>query len=209
MGSTSFFLDATEVTVGAYRKCVEAGGCDPAHFDDGTCHVWDGKKWSQGKLPMRMRGDSQSVVCVDWNQAKGYCELAGKRLPTEAEWEKAARGGTTGARYGELDAIAWYDKNSGGGTRPVGEKQPNAFGLYDMFGNVFEWCADWYDERYYEELPGRDPKGSSSGEDRVLRGGSWGDGAGLARASFRVGFPSGFRSGLIGFRCAGSAAIGP
>jgi len=194
---SEFWMDATEVTVAAYKKCVVAGKCSTPKTG-GSC------TWSTAEK------DQHPVNCVDWDQARAFCAWAGKRLPTEAEWEKAARGGQTSARYGELDAVAWYDKNSGGGTHPVGKKQPNAFGLHDMLGNVWEWCADWYDEGYYKGSPGRDPAGPGSGQFRVLRGGSWFDKAGgRVRSSARGWLLPVFWSDDFGFRCAGSAAIGP
>ena len=105
---------------------------------------------------------------------KGFDSL-GYRLPTEAEWEYACRAGTTGARYGELDAVAWHDDNSGGESHPVGQKQPNAWGLYDMLGNVYEWCGDGYGP--YPTGSATDPVGPSDVPDRVYRGGSWWDDA--------------------------------
>ncbi|HOX47313.1 MAG TPA: SUMF1/EgtB/PvdO family nonheme iron enzyme [Myxococcota bacterium] len=193
---SEFSLDATEVTVAAYQRCMQSGRCSaPTKGDKCTWGV-------TGK-------ESHPVNCVDWSQAKGYCEWAGKRLPTEAEWEKAARGGTTRPKYGELDAIAWHRGNAGGVTHPVGEKQPNAFGLYDMLGNVWEWCADWYGEGYYQGSPERDPAGLSSGENRSMRGGSWDLGTWGSRASTRRGIPPVVGYSVFGFRCAGSAAVGP
>jgi len=193
---SEFWMDATEVTVAAYQKCVQAGRCS-------TPNTADQCTWSAaGK-------EQHPVNCVDWTQAKGYCEWAGERLPTEAEWEKAARGGTPGARYGDLDVIAWYDENSGGSTHPVGKKPPNAFGLRDMLGNVFEWCSDWDGDGYYDGSPGRDPAGPGSGQYRVLRGGSWSDASKYLRASLRYGLSLVSRNGYNGFRCASSAAIGP
>jgi len=148
------------------------------------------------------------VNWVDWSQAKGDCEWAGKRRPTEAEWEKAARGGTAGPRYGELEAIAWYEGNSRGATHPVGMKQSNAYGLYDMLGNVWEWCSDWFGEGYYQGAPEREPAGPGSGQCRVLRGGSWYAVTGVVRASARNWRHPDNRFDNRGFRCAGSAAIG-
>ncbi len=193
---SEFKIDATEVTVSNYSNCVRAGRCTAP--DTGKGCTWD----STGR-------EQDPVNCVDWNQAKTYCEWTGRRLPTEAEWEKAARGGTLGSRYGDLDAIAWYDKNSAGGLQPVGKKQPNAYGLYDTLGNVFEWCADWYGMDYYKDSPKRDPLGPSSGQERVLRGGAWPHEAGFNRVSFRFKLAAGARRIFVGFRCASSAAPKP
>ena len=124
------------------------------------------------------------------------------RLPTEAEWEYAARGGTTGSRYGDLDRIAWYIANSGNTTHAVGQKEANAFGLYDMLGNVWQWVADWYAE--YPPGPQRDPGGPTSGQFRLLRGGSWKYYPLNARASFRLWLGPVGRYSVIGLRCAGN-----
>ncbi len=123
---------------------------------------------------------------------------AGFRLPTEAEWEYACRAGTTGERYGELDAVAWYDKNSGGETHPVAKKQPNAWGLYDTIGNVWEWVWDWKGE--YSPGDQRDPTGPDAGAGRVYRGGGWSVVADVARAAYRRGGGPGTRGGRLGFR---------
>ena len=120
------------------------------------------------------------------------------RLPTEAEWEYAARAGTTGARYGELDEIAWYRDNSGETTHPVGEKRANAWGLHDMLGNVYEWTADWYGK--YPSGMVTDPRGPSTGLGRVVRGGSWGSGARFVRSAYRDDISPGGRYGHVGFR---------
>jgi len=137
-----------------------------------------------GKNPSHFKGDNLPVESISWKDAFEFClklsERTGKeyRLPTEAEWEYACRAGST-TRYcfGDDDAMleqyAWYSKNSGNKTHPVGEKLPNAGGLHDMHGNVWEWCQDWYDENYYKQSPEKKPQGPTSGEDRVLRGGSW------------------------------------
>jgi formylglycine-generating enzyme required for sulfatase activity len=130
--------------------------------------------------PAHFKGDDLPVERVSYWEAREFCtrlsRLTGKtcRLPSEAEWEYACRAGTTGAYAGNLDAMAWYSNNSGGGTHPVGQKQPNAFGLYDMRGNVWEWCEDvWHSD--YNRAP-TDGSAWLSGEDsssRTLRGGSW------------------------------------
>jgi formylglycine-generating enzyme required for sulfatase activity len=151
--------------------------------------------------------DQCPVEQVSWGDAQKFInKLNAKndgyeyRLPTEAEWEYACRAGTTGDYAGNLDSMAWYDSNSGSKTHPVGQKQPNAFGLYDMHGNVWEWCQDWYDENYYKNSPSTDPKGASSGSNRVLRGGGWYDFARYCRAAFRNGVTPVLRSDLLGFR---------
>ena len=129
-------------------------------------------------------------------------DCKGYRLPTEAEWEYAARGGTTGARYGDLDAVAWHRGNSGDKTHPVGKRRPNKFGLYDMLGNVWEWCHDWSGK--YPSGSQRDPKGPSSGSYRVHRGGSWYAYAWRVRAANRTGGTAGGRHVNLGFRPARS-----
>ena len=103
------------------------------------------------------------VVTVNWEEAQAYCQWAGGRLPTEAEWEYAARGGSTQSRYGNLDEIAWYSKNSGGGADEVAQKQANGFALYDSLGDVWEWVNDWYDPNYYWSSPSSDPAGPATG----------------------------------------------
>jgi formylglycine-generating enzyme required for sulfatase activity len=122
-------------------------------------------------------------------------------LPTEAQWEYACRAGTTGARYGSLDDIAWNNSKGRDSTHPVGQKQPNAFGLYDMLGNVWEWCSDWWADR----LPGgnvTDPVGPDSGSYRVARGGGWRDDPANCRSAYRFWFSPTFRFHHLGFRVA-------
>ena len=125
---------------------------------------------------------------------------ASLRLPTEAEWEYACRAGTTGARYGKLGEVAWYEDNSDGETHRVGTKAPNAWGLYDMLGNVWEWCQDWHGS--YPSGPVTDPTGPSTGSYRVYRGGSWDFAAGGVRAAYRGGDSPGYRNVDLGFRVA-------
>jgi formylglycine-generating enzyme required for sulfatase activity len=127
----------------------------------------------------------------------------GYRLPTEAEWEYAARAGSSEARYASLDAIAWYSGNSGSATHPVGQLQANAWGLYDMLGNVWEWTHDWYAYEYGGAVP--DPVGPSGGSYRVGRGGSWSYDAAYVRAAYRSLYDPGNRGGDLGFRLARSA----
>ncbi len=187
-----FWMGQTEVTVGAYKRFAAATGRqmpDAPPLDSG---------WVIGSMP---------IVNVSWDDAHDYCTWAGGRLPTEAEWEYAARGGSTEARYGPLDEVAWYADNSAHRTHEVAQKRANGFGLFDVLGNVWEWVNDWYDENYYQNSPSQDPPGPASGLLRVLRGGSWFDVPGLVRVSLRLrGYP--FNRVVEGFRC-GAEVINP
>jgi formylglycine-generating enzyme required for sulfatase activity len=153
------------------------------------------------------------VEQVSWNDCQEFirklnAKIGGRgkfRLPTDAEWEYAARGGSRSRGYkyaggNDIGTVAWYDDNSGDKTHPVGQKQANELGIYDMSGNVWEWCQDWYDSGYYGKSSGSDPVNLSKASDRVLRGGSWGRSAGLVRVAYRDGYtPTSTGSGL-GFR---------
>jgi formylglycine-generating enzyme required for sulfatase activity len=154
------------------------------------------------------------VEQVSWNDAVEFCrkltdrERAAGRLPegyvytlpTEAQWEYACRAGTTGAYAGDLGAMGWYKDNSGSTTHPVGQKRANAWGLYDMHGNVWEWCLDWKGD--YPSGNVTDPTGPSSGSHRIVRGGSWINAALYARSANRLWFSPGFRRNFLGFRVA-------
>ena len=175
--SRDFSLGQTEVTQDAYQRVMKA---DPSFY----------------------KGALRPVHGVSWDEAKNYCASVGGRLPTEAEWEYAARAGSTGARYGNLDQIAWYFGNSNKYTHDVGGKLPNKWGLYDMLGNVWEWTADWYDPLL---RGGTDPQGPPKEilkeTVRVVRGGSWNNLPELVRASFRDRDAPVYRDSRIGFRC--------
>jgi len=191
----AYYIDVYEVTNEMYAKFLKATNHKPPKY-------WDDPRYNDPQQP---------VVGVTWEDAKAYCDWAGKRLPTEAEWEKAARGGLIGKRFpwGD-DASHDYANYAGtvgtdiwGYSAPVGKFAPNGYGLYDMAGNVFEWCADWYEKDYYSKSPTKNPTGPSSGKTRVVRGGGYGYTANFLRVSDRFGsyFPSNAYP-FVGFRCA-------
>jgi formylglycine-generating enzyme required for sulfatase activity len=153
-----------------------------------------------GANPSYFKGADRPVENVSQIDAAKYCAAVGMRLPTEAEWEWAARGGLTAARHGSVDQVGWYDKNSGSQTHPVKEKLPNAYGLYDMLGNVWEWTATWYSDH---PIGGTDPDGLNAGRYKTLRGGSWSSVSGVLRVSSRSRIVPEDRFSVIGFRCAG------
>jgi formylglycine-generating enzyme len=180
--SHGFWIGQTEVTVAAYEKFAEI--TTPLVSADGGANL-----------------DNMPIADVTWDEAHDYCKWAGGRLPTEAEWEYAARGRNTKARYGDLDAIAWYEKNSRGASHPVAERIGNGFELFDMLGNIWEWVNDWYDGSYYSGSPELDPVGPQSGKMRVLRGGSWLNPEKLARLSDRGRSEPDARFNYFGMRC--------
>ena len=163
-----------------------------------------------GYNPSRFKGDTRPVEQVSWDRAQLFLKALNEidrryvyRLPTEAEWEYACRAGTTGDHAGDPSLLAWHAGNvDDEGARPVGQKQPNAWGLFDMHGNVREWCADWLDRGYYAVSPPADPRGPETGEFRVLRGGSWQYHFKDASSSARWGDIPQFRDESTGFRVA-------
>ena len=196
----SFYLQTTEVTQGQWKSVM---GTEP----------WKGQEYVK-------EGDDYAATYVSHEDAIDFCrKLSAReggtyRLPTEAEWEYACRGGTQtmysfGASAGQLGEYAWFAENAEKVgeeyAHRVGQKVANGFGLYDMHGNVYEWCSDWYDAEYYKSSPGVDLGGASSGSFRVLRGGSWGYAAGFCRSAFRYGNSPSYRYSGLGFRVARSS----
>lgn len=192
-----FWMDRTEVTNTQYRQCVEAGACDPpARVASSSCASY----YSNSAY------DDYPVINVTWHQAVAYCEWAGVRLPTEAEWEYAARG-PEGWIYpwgDDWDASRLNSLHAGlGDPTEVGSYQAGASwcGALDMAGNVWEWIADWYGVYYYSRSPSRNPSGPSSGRRRVVRGGSWVDFRVDARSTVRGRYNPDRSNTYIGFRC--------
>jgi len=180
--SRTFYMQKTEVTQGQWRAVM---GSNPSGFS--TC------------------GDFCPVEQVSWNDIQTFLTTLNARtpgvtyrLPTEAEWEYAARAGTTGETYGTLRAIAWYYVNSEERTHAAAGKQANAWGLYDMIGNVWELVNDWFGD--YSSASVTDPTGPATGENRVVRGGSWDYSSGSVRSAYRNMSPPSYRGGFIGFR---------
>jgi formylglycine-generating enzyme required for sulfatase activity len=210
--SVDFWMAATEVTVRDYRAFARATGRRlprPPSFDPG---------WTL---------DDHPIVNVTWREASDYCEWRGGRLPTEAQWEHAARAGQEGWTYfwgrdvaaaaalrpaNAADRTArekyprWEEAAADYGdgfaeTAPVGRFAPNAWGLHDMAGNALEWCSDWYGRSYYRDADDVDPAGPRAGDERSLRGGSWQDPHRLLRISDRFHYRPHFRASYVGFRC--------
>jgi len=228
------FIDKYEVTNKQFARFVKANGyrTDAEKGQSGSSYVWidDSAKWSpRTSVSWRdyydARSEDHPVVLVSWNDAKAYCDWAGKRLPTEAEWEKAARGSDsrkypwgdgepdgTRCNYADrnLSSVSWADKNSDDGykfTAPVGGYPAGAspYGVMDMAGNVWEWCSDWYSSDFYKPSGNdSDPIGPSSGSSRVFRGGSWISNADRLRCAYRNRDEPAYRNDNLGFRCARS-----
>jgi serine/threonine-protein kinase len=232
----AFWIDRTEVTNAMFARFVDATGHETDAEKKGSSWAvnpssqeWEelaGADWQHPNGPSTSLDglDKHPVVHVSWNDAAAYCQWAGKRLPTEAEWEKAARGtdsriypwGDTfdGRRLNFCDVnceLGWADGEWDDGhtrTAPVGSYRDGAspYGELDMAGNVWEWVADWYAGDYYTTSPDRNPQGPDSGERRVLRGGSWDDYRGRVRAASRSNASPSFSFDIVGFRCARSGS---
>ena len=230
---SDFYISKYAVTVAEFRKFVEACGYrTDAEKGDGS-YVWDGNEWKKGAginwrygvsgSERTQAEESHPVVHVSWIDAVAYCKWRSAktgepfRLPTEAEWEYACRAGTTTA-FNTGDNLTTgqanyegnypYNNNQKGvyreNTVPVDSFAPNAWGLYNMHGNVWEWCGDWFSQKYYDECKASgiatNPSGPATGSARVLRGGDWCSDAGYCRSAFRYSVAPGLRSSFVGFR---------
>ncbi len=215
-----FYISRYEVTNTQFCAFLNSAGIGKTAEKNGKQLINLGEKLSQIKFvngrfePENGYGDFP-VMEVSWFGARAFCNWAGGRLPTEAEWEYAARGGNKSNGYvysgsNTLNEVAWHFENSkstksadlyeGHGNFPVGLKKPNELGIYDMSGNVYEWCNDRYNGDYYGYSPGDNPQGPESGYSRVLRGASWGDQHKACRVSYRVSVGEYTNYFMYGFR---------
>ena len=205
---SSFYIDKYLVTQGQYQEVM---GDNPSRWK-GQKNPVEQVRWSDGVRFCNKRSTMEGLTpCYDLE--KWECNFAadGYRLPTEAEWEYACRAGTQGAYAmgndsSKLADYAWFDKNSGGHPQPVGTKKANPWGLYDMCGNLWQWCNDFYQVDYYQQSDKEDPRGPKAGDTKVVRGGCWKSSADSCKAGYRYNENPGYADvcfgyDIYGFRC--------
>ncbi len=188
----SFYMDKYEVTNAHYHRFCKETGHQLPEF------------WGKDEFHCGLKYPDHPVVGVSYSDARAYAEWRGMRLPTEAEWEYAARGGLVGKNYPNGDKLDETQANfkSKAGTVKVGSYPPNGYGLYDMVGNVVEWVSDYYQKGYYQEGPAKNPGGPEMGRFRVIRGGGWHSGPYCNQVYFRNALPPNWVDFNVGFRCA-------
>ena len=205
---SAFYIDRYPVTNAQYAAFIAATGHPTPKYWTHAPHMG-----VEESFPVGAKHGTHPVVGVSYADAVAYCEWAGKRLPTEAEWEKAARGGLVNQNYpwgnessrNHANTVGVWGQDKWLWTSPVGSFPPNGYGLHDMAGNVFEWCADWYAADYYQHSESENPQGPEIGQTRVLRGGSWSNnvfGIYQMRCAYRFHARPETRNLTIGFRCA-------
>jgi len=210
---SSFYIDKHLVTQAEYQTVC---GKNPSRWKAGRNPV-EQVRWSDAVRYCNARSRLEGLKpCYDLQTWECDFSANGYRLPTEAEWEYACRAGTKttfffGNSPSKLRSYAWFDENSGGKPQPVGQKQPNPWGLYDMYGNVWEWCNDFYKVDYYHQSPEEDPKGPKTGETKVVRGGAWKFSTESCRSGYRYNENPGyvdacFGYDIYGFRCVRNAS---
>ncbi len=208
----AFYMDKYLVTQEQYEKLMKD---NPSRWKNPK-HPVEGVRWSDAVKFCNERSRAEGLTpCYDLTTWQCNFEANGYRLPTEAEWEYACRSGTTTAYFcgnstAALADYAWFDKNSGGHPQPVGQKKPNPWGLYDICGNVWEWCNDFYKVDYYAEAPKENPRGPEKGDSKVVRGGAWKFSDQNCRSGYRNNENPGyvdvcFGYDIYGFRCVRNA----
>lgn len=207
----AFQISKHEISNYQYCQFLNEIGCDEDGVFEGVKYAEIGSSFSQinhsnGSFSPKPDKHNYPVVEVSWFGAKAFASWLSGRLPTEAEWEFAARGGNSSQNFtysgsNEPDEVAWYFKDYGNGSQEIGIKKQNELGLFDMSGNVMEWCNDWYDYHYYTSSPENNPQGPTSGDSHVVRGGSWYNPVACSGVSFRYpGADPNATSSYIGFR---------
>ena len=209
---SSFYIDKYPVTQEQYKKVMTE---NPSRWK-GDKNPVEQVRWSDAVKYCNARSLVEGLQpCYDLNTWECNFEANGYRLPTEAEWEYACRAGSKttyffGNDSSKISDYAWVDSNAGGKPRQVGQKKPNPWGLYDMCGNVWEWCNDFYQVDYYQESPDENPRGPETGETKVVRGGAWKFSADSSRSGYRYNEDPGYSDvcfgyDIYGFRCVRNA----